>query len=178
MDALKHARAIILLPVMVTIIIPSVLIYLTDHINVSWYLWAGYPYLPAIIGFCFIGLGLFLLIRTNALFATVGKGTLAPWDPPQKLVVRGIYRRVRNPMISGVFCVLCGESLIVGSPWLFGWFVLFMIVNLVYIPFIEEVDLECRLGEEYVVYKKNVPRWIPRLSPWNPSFTVNKDFDG
>ncbi len=66
--------------------------------------------LSLVIGAVFIGSGLFLFIKTNLLFARFGQGTLAPWDPPTNLVVRGIYRHARNPMILGVLCVLFGEA--------------------------------------------------------------------
>jgi Kef-type K+ transport system membrane component KefB len=92
--------------------------------------------------------------------------TLAPWNPTQKLVVQGVYRHVRNPMITGVSCILLGEAIFFGSPWLLGWFGLFVLVNMLYIPLGEEPGLAKRFGEDYLVYKQNVPRWIPRLRPW------------
>jgi protein-S-isoprenylcysteine O-methyltransferase Ste14 len=114
--------------------------------------------------------GLVLMIATIRLFVTVGKGTLAPWEPPQKLVVRGVYRYVRNPMISGVGLVLLGESVLTASLPLCGWFLVFLAVNSVYIPLSEEPGLVKRFGEEYLNYKQNVPRWIPRLTPWAGGF--------
>ena len=118
-------------------------------------------------GVALVALGLTLVARTIALFATVGRGTLAPWSPPERLVVRGIYRHVRNPMISGVLCLLCGEALSLGSKPLAGWFVTFFLINLVYIPLLEEPGLEERFGRPYRVYKQNVPRWLPKLKPWD-----------
>jgi protein-S-isoprenylcysteine O-methyltransferase Ste14 len=69
-------------------------------------------------------------------------------------------------MISGVLAVLFGEAAFFGSFSLFLWFLLFLGLNLIYIPFWEEPDLERRLGPEYVAYRQNVPRWVPRLTPW------------
>jgi len=106
------------------------------------------------------------MIKTVKLFATVGEGTLAPWDPTQKLVVRGIYRYVRNPMITGVSCILLGEAVALGSVALLGWFMLFFVANVIYMPLVEETGLERRFGEDYLAYRQNVPRWIPRLRPW------------
>ena len=117
-----------------------------------------------IIGSVLILLGLALMFWTNRLFATVGKGTLAPWNPPQRLVVRGAYRYVRNPMMTGVFCILLGESLIFGSLWLLGWFGFFVAVTVTVIPVWEEPRLAKRFGQDYLLYKRNVPRWIPRLT--------------
>jgi protein-S-isoprenylcysteine O-methyltransferase Ste14 len=98
---------------------------------------------------------------------TVGKGTLAPWEPPQWLVVQGVYRHVRNSMISGVLFVLLGESVVTASLPLFQWFLIFAAINAVYIPLLEEPGLVNRFGDDYVTYKQNVPRWIPRLTPWD-----------
>src|SRR5215470_14577043 len=88
--------------------------------------------------------------------------------PTQKLVVRGVYRFVRNPMISGVLSILLGEAALFASPALLWWFVVAAAVNIVYIPLSEERGLERRFGDDYLAYKRNVPRWIPRLKPWIP----------
>src|SRR5262249_58180025 len=119
-----------------------------------------------VIGIIGIGVGFLLMVATIRLFVRVGRGTFAPWDPPQHLVVRGVYRHVRNPMISGVLFVLLGESLLTASRPLFGWFLIFALINAIYIPLWEEPGLVHRFGDEYRTYKRNVPRWIPRLTPW------------
>jgi protein-S-isoprenylcysteine O-methyltransferase Ste14 len=106
------------------------------------------------------------MYKTISLFASFGEGTLAPWDPPRRLVVRGVYRRVRNPMISGVLFVLLGEAALLGSPPILVWFLFVFALNALYIPLIEEHSLANRFGEEYLDYRRNVPRWIPRLRPW------------
>jgi protein-S-isoprenylcysteine O-methyltransferase Ste14 len=72
-----------------------------------------------ILGVACLVLGSTLMIATIRLFASVGKGALAPWEPPEKLVAQGVYRYVRNPMISGVIFVLLGESLLTASEPLF-----------------------------------------------------------
>ena len=104
------------------------------------------------------------MVATIRLFVTVGKGTLAPWEPTHKLVVQGVYRHVRNPMISGVILVLLGESVLTASLPLFCWFLVFAVINATYIPLLEEPGLVNRFGEEYLTYKGNVPRWVPRLT--------------
>ena len=72
------------------------------------------------------------------LFARVGKGTLAPWDATQRLVVVGPYRYVRNPMISGVLAILLGETLAFWSAPLLAWFAAVFAVNAIYMPLVEE----------------------------------------
>src|SRR5215208_1937963 len=95
-------------------------------------------------------LGLLLMYQTISLFANVGEGTLAPWDPPRNFVVRGVYRYVRNPMISGVLFILLGEATLLGSLPLLAWFLVFFAVNATYIPLLEERQLARRFGGEYL----------------------------
>jgi Putative protein-S-isoprenylcysteine methyltransferase len=118
---------------------------------------------------CALGIfGLLLAAWTMRLFATVGKGTAAPWDPPQKLVVRGPYCHVRNPMIASVLMMLMAEYLILGALAILAWLALFFAANMIYFPFFEERDLAKRFGADYAEYRRNVPRWIPRLGKWTP----------
>lgn len=112
-----------------------------------------------------IGLG--LAVWTVRLFVRQGEGTPAPWDPPQMLVVAGPYRHVRNPMITSVLLMLAGEAMIFQSSLIAGWLILFFAVNGVYFPLSEEKGLEQRFGDDYRRYKQNVPRWLPRMTPWN-----------
>jgi protein-S-isoprenylcysteine O-methyltransferase Ste14 len=115
-----------------------------------------------------IGLGLF----SSSLhrFAVEGRGTLAPWDPPRRLVVRGPYRYVRNPMISGVIFLLGAEAAFLRSMphWL--WMLAFAAINVIYIPAFEEPFLIARFGADYQEYCRNVRRFIPRLLPWRHTF--------
>lgn len=163
---MKHFRAILLLPFMVTVVIPATILALTGFDTFD--LWQSVA--PAVtllvLGLLVIGLGLTLMVATIRLFVTVGRGTLAPWEPPTHFVVRGIYRHVRNPMIAGVFSILLGESFVFASLPLFCWFLFFVVANAVYIPLVEEPGLVKRFGEEYEVYRRNVPRWIPRVKAW------------
>lgn len=166
----RHLRAIALLPFTVTVVVPLLLIA-TNPINPLWGLPFPINLLLVITAVMLIALGLWLFYATNRLFATIGQGTLAPWDETQRLVVRGIYRHVRNPMISGVFAVLLGEMLLFGSPALLIWCAIFAAVNLIYMPLVEEPGLEARFGEDYRLYKRHVPRWLPRRRGWEAPTT-------
>ena len=157
MRALRHLLAIGLLPGVVAGVVPALLV---DGLA-SWPL--------TLLGGATIAVGLALIVQTVALFVTVGKGTLAPWDPTARLVVRGPYRRVRNPMISGVLCVLLGEALLFGSPAVLAWFAIVFAVNAIYFPLVEEPGLRRRFGADYETYRAAVPRWLPRLRPWRPA---------
>jgi protein-S-isoprenylcysteine O-methyltransferase Ste14 len=110
--------------------------------------------------------GLFIMGKTIASFAVIGRGTLAPWNPPQHLVVQGMYAYVRNPMILGVMLVLLGEAAALSSRAILTWAVVFFLINTTYFILLEEPGLERRFGEEYVQYKRHVGRWIPRRTPW------------
>jgi protein-S-isoprenylcysteine O-methyltransferase Ste14 len=112
--------------------------------------------------------GLVLMAGTITLFARRGQGTLAPWDPPRRLVIAGPYAHVRNPMISGVAAVIAGEALALASPPLAGWLAVFLVVNHVYFVLSEEPGLARRFGAEYEAYRRQVPRWLPRRRPWRP----------
>ncbi len=155
MSVWRHLGAIGLLPVVVTLLVPGVIAWRGEATLAAWAL-AG----P---GLALIVLGLALVAWTVGLFAAVGHGTLAPWDPTSRLVARGPYRYVRNPMIGGVLLILLGEAAVLGSVPLLLWFASVLAVNAVYIPLVEEPALRRRFGEEYEDYRADVPRWVPRV---------------
>ena len=159
-------RTLILLPGTVLVFIPAAIIALTKDSHFSAKLIASGQtlfWLALLSAFS----GLALSIWALTLFLKVGQGTPAPWDPPKKLVVRGPYRYVRNPMITGALLMLLAEAMLLQSWPIAIWFVLFFIGNSVYFPLVEERGLEKRFGDDYREYKANVPRWIPRLRAWH-----------
>jgi protein-S-isoprenylcysteine O-methyltransferase Ste14 len=158
LSAWRHAAAVLLLPGVVAVGVPVVLVSTTGTRAT----WVG-----IVVGAALIGVGLALIVWTVSLFASEGRGTLAPWDPTSRLVVRGPYRRVRNPMISGVLFVLLGEAAAFGSVAVLLWFAAVFGLNAVYIPLVEEPGLVRRFGADYERYRRHVPRWLPRLRPWN-----------
>jgi protein-S-isoprenylcysteine O-methyltransferase Ste14 len=76
-------------------------------------------------------------------------------------------------MISGVHFVLLGESLLTASVPLFRWFLLFAVINAIYIPLLGEPMLVNRFGNEYSTYERHVPRWIPRWKSWEGEAAVS-----
>jgi len=163
--ALRHILAILLLPGMVTIAVPS---WILSSRPAAWPPAGPFRIALALAGIGMAGCGLALMVVTIRSFALIGRGTLAPWDPPQHLVVRGVYRHVRNPMISGVVLILLGEAMAFRSLPLLEWALTFLAFNAIHFPLIEEPGLERRFGEEYRQYKQHVPRWIPRRTAWTP----------
>lgn len=166
MKLLRQLYAILLLPFMAVVVIPGLIVYYSPTLRIGWSWPPRLNLLPPLLGGALIAAGLTLMAKSIWLFATVGQGTLAPWDPTQRLVVRGIYRHLRNPMITGVFGVLLGEATLLGSRFIFYWFAFFAVLNALHIPVIEEPGLERRFGQDYIRYRRNVPRWMPRLRPW------------
>jgi protein-S-isoprenylcysteine O-methyltransferase Ste14 len=104
-------------------------------------------------------LGLGVLLWCVWDFLAAGRGTLALFDPPKFLVVRGLYRFTRNPMYNGVVAMLLGEAWLFRSSavlqYAFLMFVIFHLTVMIY----EEPALEARFGESYRVYRAVVPRW-------------------
>jgi len=133
----------------------------------------GTSALSASIGLLILGaalwlIGLALLIATVRMFILIGRGTIMPWDPTRKLITGSLYGHVRNPMILGVLILQVGETLMFASTGVAVLAVVFFVVNTVYFIYSEEPGLEKRFGAEYVEYKQNVPRWLPRLKSWRP----------
>jgi protein-S-isoprenylcysteine O-methyltransferase Ste14 len=159
-------KAIIILPGTALIFVPGLIMWFSGEAETHFT-----PLNPADlrlwIALVPLALGLALAMWTVRLFMHIGLGTPAPWDPPKKLVVHGPYRHVRNPMITSVLFILGAESLWFGSWPIAGWMLVFFVANAVYFPLKEEPDLEQRFGADYRLYKANVPRWIPRLRPWD-----------
>jgi protein-S-isoprenylcysteine O-methyltransferase Ste14 len=117
-------------------------------------------------GLWVLAIGLTLFMTSLRRFANDGDGTLAPWDPPRRLVIRGPYRYVRNPMTSGVVFVLFGEALMLLSRPHAIWAATFLVINVICIPLFEEPQLRARFGASYDEYSRHVPRLMPRLRPF------------
>ena len=145
-----------LLPGTVTVVIPYFIVSggRIDHPE-SRALWGYLGWLP-------IGLGAGILFWCIWDFAVAGRGTLAPIDPPKQLVVRGLYRYVRNPMYVGVVSILLGESLFFGSLALLGYAIAFFIFAHIFVVLYEEPALFRKFGESYQAYRQRVHRWLPR----------------
>jgi protein-S-isoprenylcysteine O-methyltransferase Ste14 len=151
------------MPILVAIILPYALIA---------YRFSSPPLFPS-LGLALLGglvalIGIVFALISFRLLIKIGNGTIMPWDSTKKLVAVSLYRFVRNPMILSILIILLGEATAFGSEELYLLAVIFFIINTLYFRFSEEPGLERRFGEEYLEYKKNVPRWIPRVSPWRP----------
>lgn len=98
-------------------------------------------------------------------FAWRGRGTPAPWSPPERFVATGLYRFVRNPMYLGVLGLIVGQGLLFGSIRVLLWGGSAAVGFHLFVLFYEEPALRRRFGATYDAYRRDVPRWRPRIRP-------------
>jgi protein-S-isoprenylcysteine O-methyltransferase Ste14 len=129
--------------------------------------WLGTPFITGswrFIAAAVLCIGGLLLVGPTVFQHFMRKGTPVPLNPPQKLITTGLYAHVRNPMAAGAFLLMEAAAFLVGS---LSDIILFaplpLILYVLYIIYVEERELEMRFGQEYIDYKKRVPRFIPRL---------------
>ena len=161
---LRALLAFLALPGLFAVLLPPIVASLDPWRGRMWA--GGYPV---------FGGGALVVLWCVRDFYVSGKGTLAPWDPPQHLVVVGLYRHVRNPMYIGVLLLVLGWALVLCSS-LVG---LYTVVLAAFFHFrvvtAEEPWLSRQFSSRWVEYSRSVPRWIPRATPWNaPSDTESQ----
>lgn len=142
------------------ILIPFLLVSINNSFNFPIFL---YPLMQLLGGIFVLGGGL-LLVHSTSLFVKYGKGgSPLPFDPPKKLVTVGVYKYIRNPMFTASALIWFGEFLFFGSflllPYAVGW----VLFNHVHLITQDEKWLEKRFGKEYLKYKSNTPRYIPKF---------------
>jgi protein-S-isoprenylcysteine O-methyltransferase Ste14 len=115
-----------------------------------------------IVGIVLVVLGSVLALWCIVAFGTIGRGTPAPFDPPRRLVIRGPYRFVRNPMYVGAGIALGGAALYYTSLPLLGYLIFLWIVTHALVLYYEEPVLKRTFGAEYEQYLRDVRRWWPR----------------
>ena len=118
--------------------------------------------LPQVAGGLLAAAGAALAVTCVFVFGTVGKGTPAPFDPPRRLVVRGPYAWVRNPMYVGAWLALAGAALYFESVGLLVFDGLFILATVGFVLLYEEPTLRRLFGGEYDRYCAAVGRWWPR----------------
>lgn len=107
-----------------------------------------------------------MLLHAFARFALEGLGTPAPVAPTERLVVGGIYRHVRNPMYVAVLSIVLGQALLFSSGTVAAYLVIAAAAMISFVKLYEEPTLARRYGAEYEAYRRAVPGWLPRLTPW------------
>lgn len=124
--------------------------------------WRWIAAVPSILGFA-------VALRCVWDFGRTGHGTPAPIAPPKRLVVVGFYRYVRNPMYVGFIAGWLGLWVVFGQASLVAVAIAALVIVGValFVRLYEEPNLRKMFGAEYGEYCRNVPRWVPRLRPWN-----------
>ena len=119
---------------------------------------------PQVSGMIMVTIGTAIALWCLFTFVFIGKGTPAPFDPPRKLVIRGPYRFVRNPMYIGAGMTLAGAALFYESLSIFIYTGVFFLITHLFVVLYEEPTLRRTFGDEYEAYFGCVSRWVPRPS--------------
>lgn len=149
---LRAIVAVLTLPGVFAVAIPALLIPLDQ--------WRDAP--RPILGAALLALGLAGFAWCVRDFAVRGRGTLSPWDPPQRLVIVGLYRYVRNPMYVAILIFLSGWALSIGSPVVAGYAIALCIAFHLRVVISEEPTLAKKYPDDWAAYSATVPRWLPR----------------
>jgi protein-S-isoprenylcysteine O-methyltransferase Ste14 len=157
--------AVLLLPAMVAGLVPWLLLRADPWRR------QGHATLGTLLGCA----GLAVLSGCVLDFWVAGRGTLAPWDPPRRLVAVGLYRFVRNPMYLGVLLTLAGWAGGTGSLVLAAYLVVVALGFHLRVVLHEEPWLARQFGADWKEYSAGVSRWWPRLRAWASTGTMAGD---
>ncbi len=149
------------------VVAPGTFVGLGPWLITHWEIPAPSP-LRIIFGAVLIALGLIPPVHAFIQFAKAG-GTPMPVAPTERLVVTGFNRFVRNPMYLGLLIAILGQALLFDSPWLVLYAATGWIATASFVHWYEEPTLVRTYGEQYEEYRRNVPAWTPRLTPWTPT---------
>jgi protein-S-isoprenylcysteine O-methyltransferase Ste14 len=149
---------------------PGVVVGLIPWALTRWQVREPLPYwAPArVLGGVVLVAGVIALVQAFVRFVVEGLGTPAPVAAPERLVVGGAYRHVRNPMYVAVVAAIVGQALLLGRLGLVVYAGLTWLVVAGFVRFYEEPALASRFGADYEAYRRAVPAWWPRLRPWEP----------
>jgi len=131
----------------------------------GWQMGAAYPAPVQITGAVMAAAGAVALLAAFTRFAIQGRGTPAPPAPTAQLVIRGLYRYVRNPMYLAVLAVITGQALLLSPPILLGYAAAVATAFIAFVYGYEQPTLARRYGAQYRAYKRAVPGWWPHLPP-------------
>jgi protein-S-isoprenylcysteine O-methyltransferase Ste14 len=150
---------------------PGVVVGVIPWLLTRWQAGEPLPYwIPLrVIGGILLIAGLIALLSAFVRFVVEGLGTPAPVAAPERLVVGGVYRYVRNPMYVAVLVAIVGQALLLGRLVLLLYAAATWLVVAAFVRFYEEPTLTRRFGADYEAYRRAVPAWRPRLRPWDPA---------
>ncbi len=124
------------------------------------WLWSQEAALVQPLGLYLLLIGVAALLSCVRDFYLRGRGTLAPWAPPEKLVVGGLYRFSRNPMYVVVLLILLGWAWAFASTPLWIYAACVALAFHLRVVFGEEPWLAKRYGQAWTDYASQVRRWL------------------
>jgi protein-S-isoprenylcysteine O-methyltransferase Ste14 len=150
---------------------PGVMAGLIPWLLTRWQVREPLPYWAPlrVLGGVLLVAGLIVVIQAFVRFVVEGFGTPVPVAAPERLVVGGVYRYVRNPMYVAILAAIVGQALLLGQLGLLLYAAAFWLITAAFVRFYEEPTLTRRFGVDYEAYRRAVPAWWPRLCPWKPS---------
>jgi protein-S-isoprenylcysteine O-methyltransferase Ste14 len=153
------------------LLVPGVVLGLIPWLLTRWQAHEPVPYWAPmrVLGVILLVAGVIVLIQAFVRFVVEGLGTPVPVAAPERLVVGGVYRYVRNPMYVAILAAIVGQALLLGQLGLLLYAAGIWVIAAAFVRFYEEPTLTRRFGADYEAYRRAVPAWWPRLSPWKPS---------
>jgi protein-S-isoprenylcysteine O-methyltransferase Ste14 len=149
---------------------PGIVVGLVPWLLTGWRARDPLPYWAPVrvVGALLLAAGVIVLAQAFVRFAVEGLGTPAPLAAPERLVVGGLYRHVRNPMYVAGLAAVLGEAMVLGQLSLVLYGAAVGSASVAFVRFYEEPALRRRFGAEYEEYVRAVPGWWPRRRPWRP----------
>ena len=149
---------------------PGIVVGLIPWLLTGWRVREPLPYWATmrVLGGILLVAGLIVVVWAFVRFVVEGFGTPAPVAAPERLVVGGVYRYVRNPMYVAALASIVGEALLLGQLSLLLYAGAVWLIAAAFVRFYEEPTLTRRFGADYEAYRRAVPAWRPRVRPGEP----------
>jgi protein-S-isoprenylcysteine O-methyltransferase Ste14 len=149
---------------------PGTVVGLIPWLLTRWQVREPLPYWAPmrVLGGILLVAGLIVLVQAFVRFVVEGLGTPVPVAAPERLVVGGMYRYVRNPMYVAILAAIVGQALLLSQLGLLLYAAASWLIAAAFVRFYEEPTLTRRFGADYEAYRHAVPAWWPRLHPWEP----------
>jgi protein-S-isoprenylcysteine O-methyltransferase Ste14 len=149
---------------------PGTVVGLIPWLLTRWQVREPLPYWAPmrVLGGILLVAGLIVLVQAFVRFVVEGLGTPVPVAAPERLVVGGLYRYVRNPMYVAILAAIVGQALLLGQLGLLLYAAASWLIAAAFVRWYEEPTLTRRFGADYEAYRRAVPAWWPRLHPWEP----------
>jgi protein-S-isoprenylcysteine O-methyltransferase Ste14 len=151
------------------VVAPGTVVGAVPWLLTGWQVQDPLPYWTPlrVVGAVLLIAGVAVAAQAFVRFVVEGLGTPVPVAAPERLVVGGLYRYVRNPMYVALLVALVGEALLLGQLSLVAYAAVVCVITNLFVRFYEEPALRRRFGDQYEAYRRAVPGWWPRLRPYS-----------